>query len=268
MPHNSLFNGLAEQLDAGLSNDSGFTEPFRVHYFKPFTDDLYQAILDHLPDDRFYGYLMHRELVQSDGTSSRLGLPLTDERIEALPGPQKIFWRELTHALKGPEVRDVFRKHLAPQLMARFNAPVDQIPFHSAPLLFRDLAGYKLSPHPDSPRKVCTIQAYLPSDDSNIQLGTSVYRQLEDGSLELSRTLEYRPNTAYCFTVTNNSWHGNPFWDFSKPRNSLMLTYYRTPAGPFNLKYASGNAASPQQTMGAPQREQVEITKVEATNDQ
>ena len=251
MPHKSIFNSLADQLDDGLSNDTGFAEPFRVHYFKPFTDDLYQAILEHLPDDRFYGYLMHRELVRPDGTSTRLGLKLTDERIDALPESQKSFWRELTHVLKGPEVREVFRKHLAPQLMARFNTPVDQVPLHSAPVLFRDMAGYKLSPHPDSPRKVCTIQVYLPSDDSDVQLGTSVYRRLEDGSLELSRTLEYRPNTAYCFTVTDNSWHGNPFWDFKKPRNSLMLTYYREPPGPFNLRYKSPDSALPEQPVDA-----------------
>lgn len=246
MFHNGLFRGLADQLDVGLSNDSGFEEPFRVHYFKPFTDDLYRAVLDHLPDDRFYGYLMHRELVRPDGTSVRLGLYLTDERIETLPSSQKTFWRELVHVLREPAVRNVFRKHLADQLTARFNAPLDQIPLHPAPVLFRDLPGYKVLPHPDTPQKVCTIQVYLPSDDTDFHLGTSFYRKLDDGSLELSRTLEYRPNTAYCFTVTNNSWHGNPFGDFIKPRNSLMLTYYRTPMETFNLNYPSAEVAQPE----------------------
>ena len=98
-----------------------------------------------------------------------------------------------------------------------------------SPMLLRDLTGYRITPHPDTPIKACTIQIYLPFDESQCELGTSFYRKLEDGSLELARTLEYRPNTAYCFTVTNDSWHGTVFEDFTKPRNSLTLTYYKTP---------------------------------------
>src|SRR5262245_33716222 len=112
MSHKCSFGDLADQLDAALSNDSGFVEPFRVHYFKPFADDLYRAILDHLPDDRFYQYMMHRDAVRPDGTSTRLVLSLKEERIEGLPVSQRTFWGKLAALLRGPAVRDVFRKHL------------------------------------------------------------------------------------------------------------------------------------------------------------
>jgi len=220
---------IARHLDAALGNDAGFSEPFRVHSFTPFADDLYTAILAHLPGDEFYRYMMHRDAVRPDGTSTRLVLLLKDERIGVLPEAQRLFWRDLVDALNSPAVRDVFRKHLARELRARFGTPVEDIPFYPAPMLLRDLDGYKITPHPDTSIKICTIQLYLPADDSQRQLGTSFYRRLADGTFETARTLEFRPNTGYCFTVTENSWHGALFDSFAKPRNSLMLTYYREP---------------------------------------
>lgn len=68
-----------------------------------------------------------------------------------------------------------------------------------------------------------------PADDSQRELGTLFYWRLADGFFETTRTLEFRPNASYCFTVTENSWHGTAFGAFAKPKNSLMLTYYRAP---------------------------------------
>jgi hypothetical protein len=77
--------------------------------------------------------------------------------------------------------------------------------------------------------KTCTVQIYLPPDDAQRRLGTSFYRRSPDGKFELARTLEYMPNSAYCFTVGESSWHGTEFREFEKPRDSLMLTYFKEP---------------------------------------
>jgi hypothetical protein len=123
---------IAVHLEAALANDTGFSDPFRVHYFTPFAKDVYAAVLDHLPSDEFYQCMLHKDSVRPDGTSTRLVLSLKEERIAALPDPQRIFWRNLVQALNGPAVRDVFRKYLATELGARFGAPPDQMPFYPA----------------------------------------------------------------------------------------------------------------------------------------
>jgi hypothetical protein len=74
--------------------------------------------------------------------------------------------------------------------------------------LLRDFAGYRISPHPDSSKKACTVQFYLPSDDSQSDLGTSFYSRNADGSFVEEHKLPFLPNTGYGFKVSDNSWHG------------------------------------------------------------
>ena len=215
---------LAQTFDVALANDEGFRDPFRVHYFKPFSDELYEAILDHLPDNRYYQQMMHRDAMKPDGTSTRLIFALKSERIDMLPYAQKMFWRELSDELKGDDVRTVFQKHLKADLELRSDAPT----LYPALILLRDLSGYKITPHPDTPSKVVTCQFYLPENTGQIALGTSFYKKRADGSMEKAVTLGFYPNSAYCFTVTDRSFHGTEFEEFgSIPRNSMMLNYYK-----------------------------------------
>lgn len=222
---------IAEHLDAALSADTGWHVPFRVHVFKPFADDVYQEILERLPDSKFYRQLPHRDALREDGSSTRLVLMLKDERIDELPGALQKFWRVVSFVLKGIAVKEVFRKHMAAQLQKRFSEiPLADIPLHPALLLLRDFAGYKINPHPDSADKVITCQMYLPDDASQRSLGTSFYRKTDSGEFERERMVEHVPNQAYAFTVTRHSWHGCDFaFSSNKPRNSMMLIYYQKP---------------------------------------
>src|SRR5438046_2285673 len=110
-------------------------------------------------------------------------------------------------------LRDEFTRHL----MASINVttvspePVDHvehaagIKFHAIPILLRDLGGYKISIHCDSPRKAITTQYYLPADESQLHLGTTFHMQDECGFTKV-RTLRFAPNTGYAFPVTDQSW--------------------------------------------------------------
>ncbi len=178
-----------------------------VCYFKVFPDDYYPFILDNLPSSKLYKELLHEDTMPG----TRMVLPLE----EAPP-----FWRELSKVLCGAEIENTFRSEVG------FTGPV-----RAVARLFRDFKGYKILPHTDSSKKACTAQLYLPSDDTQEDLGTSFYSKNEDGSFKEERKLPFLPNTGYCFKVTNSSWHGTNFQIMTKPRDSLIITYYRAGNG-------------------------------------
>lgn len=186
----------------------GFSHPFKICYFSPFTPKLYPFILKNLPDDDCYVDLYHQDAVRADGTNSRAAL-LLDQN--APP-----FWHQLSDLLCSKKVEDIFREQLG------FEGPA-----HAVVRLLRDFNGYKISPHQDSSKKLCTVQFYLAENDEQIDLGTSFYSQNVNGTFLEHHKLKFMPNTGYCFKVSDVSWHGCNFKVLEKPRNTLILTYYK-----------------------------------------
>jgi len=87
-------------------------------------------------------------------------------------------------------------------------------------LLIRDIAGYHIGPHTDSPAKVITVLFYLPPDESLTGAGTSIYEPLKPGftceggphypasDFRIVETMAFKPNSAFAFLKSNNSFHG------------------------------------------------------------
>ena len=82
------------------------------------------------------------------------------------------------------------------------------IPMLPRPVLYTDLDGYAIKPHPDTRRKVLTMQIYLPADDSQRELGTAIYKVSPMGvfawksyGLAKEKTFPFLPNTGYAFVV-------------------------------------------------------------------
>lgn len=201
---------LVAHLDAHLGTDRGFFTPFRVHYFDAFPAEFYRFALSAMPPRDQYRDLPHEDAMRPDGTSTR--------KVLALDKSAPAFWCDLGAILCSTEVEEIFRRHVG------FAGPVRPIA-----RLLRDFAGYRIAPHPDSKKKACTVQIYLPADESQVALGTSFYsRRDDDGSFVEARKLPFLPNTGYCFKVTDASWHGADFPPFTKPRDSLIITYYKS----------------------------------------
>jgi hypothetical protein len=199
---------LIDHLNKKLNDGLGFSHPFKVYYFQPFPAEFYDHVLENLPEKGCYKYLHHEDATRCDGTSTRT--------VMVLDGHAPPFWRDLSLILCSSEVERVFRRYLG------FVGPV-----RASARLLRDFAGYKISPHPDSSKKACTVQFYLPANDSQSDLGTSFFSRNADGSFVEEHKLPFLPNTGYCFKVAENSWHGTNFQGLKEPRNSLLITYYK-----------------------------------------
>lgn len=190
-----------------------------------FPDGVYEDLVNNLPETRFYGEIRHEDAILPDGTSARRKLELRPARLRRLPTRQREVLSAVASAFSSPVVEAAFRSAFRESLAKRFKDP-DAVKFKPAVMLLRDLGGYKISVHTDSFRKAITTQYYLPTDDSQIHLGTSLHTGEGEGHSKF-KTLEFLPNTGYAFPVSSESWHSVKKMDSAdRPRNSLMVIYY------------------------------------------
>ena len=84
--------------------------------------------------------------------------------------------------------------------------------------LIKDQTDYKILPHTDQPGNVFTLLFYCPVDDTNRDLGLSIYEEgtgsyihTRDAGTKLLKEYkkaEFLPNRLVCFTRTDKTWHG------------------------------------------------------------
>jgi hypothetical protein len=192
----------------------------------------YATLIGALPADAFYRELKHSDAMLPDGRSARLQFPLLPENIRRLPkGPREI-WMAVMQAVTEPRVIEAWKMRFGPALEKVAGKPASRIRLRPYATLFRDIGGYKISIHPDSPRKAITTQYYLPADDSQAHLGTVFHALRADGCCEVAKTMRFGANTGYAFAVSPISYHSvSPMQATDRPRNSLMviISYDRGP---------------------------------------
>ncbi len=189
-----------------------------------FPQDIYAQILSHLPERSYYRGLKHSEALLPDGSSARLQFPLLPANIARLPQAQRQFWMAVAAAAKSREVQCAYKHKFRDSLERVSGKPLTSIRLRPYATLFRDVGGYKISVHPDSPRKAITTQFYLPADESQVHLGTVFHEQTPDGGYRQVKAMRFAPNTGYAFAVSPTSFHSvNPMRADDKPRDSLMI---------------------------------------------
>jgi hypothetical protein len=100
-------------------------------------------------------------------------------------------------------------------------------------MLIRDTEDYVIKPHPDGLNKLVTLQFYLPPDETQLELGTSLFRRhrgVLGSKFEEVKRFPFRPNSAYAFPVSDSparkSWHGREqLSGFKGVRNTLMVLF-------------------------------------------
>jgi hypothetical protein len=210
-----------------------------------FPSDTYDELLAQLPRQGAYdpfGYTKHAD---ADGAPTRFRFQLLATHFSRLPESSQQFWLGIRDVMGCEELkRAVFRK-LGGGLAFRYSVPEDRtadLPGFPEPTLLRETEGYRIAPHPDTRRKVVTMQVALPEDESQKDLGTEFYRRSvnpfsllrEPRGFDIVKQTPFLPNHAYAFTVLNTirrrSWHGRTTLQAqSGVRNTLQNLWYEKP---------------------------------------
>jgi hypothetical protein len=206
------------QLAYNLANAPirGFPYP---HIYVPdvFPAHFYAEIQANMPDPA--DMLSLKEGRGTSGYDERFVLEIAGHQVERLPEAKKQFWKGFSGWLLSGRIRDLVLGKFAPVIQQRFKGQKD-LQFYDEALLIQDTTNYKIGPHTDAQRKVVSLLFYLPKDDSQAHLGTSVYLPKDPrftcaggphypfDNFVRAATMPFKPNSLFAFVKTDRSFHG------------------------------------------------------------
>jgi hypothetical protein len=233
-------SGLADELIAhavaSINAAEHFSLPFPHIFFQDFFPAaFYRDLIRSLPVE---GY----DPITGEGT--RMALRLYGDNVAKIEPALRSKWAAVSETLCSQEIETAIRSKLYDGLEIRARGDklgsANDLKLVAKPVVYRDRDGYQIKPHPDTRKKVVTMQLYCPADDSQEALGTTLYRASLKGlmhvgsyCLEPVKTLPFLPNVGYAFVVlkayhslTKMSWHGRPAIHTDQPRVSILNTFY------------------------------------------
>ena len=222
-------HSLEHQLIAAVDRSELCHQPFDHIYMQDVLDPgTYEALLEAMPDRRFYHGLRHHDAMRTDGTSTRLRLYLYPELVARFPEAQRRAWVPVARALTSPGLENAFKRKFRDTLEKRFGKPIERILLYPIPILLRDQPGYRIGIHSDVPTKAITVQFYLPPDASQQHIGTIFHEGNEGEAAERTTQMAFMPSSGYAFPVTTaKSWHSATTTSTDDDeRVSMMVTYY------------------------------------------
>jgi hypothetical protein len=239
----TLRTAILQHLLSALQTTQVHETPFSHFYLEhAFPETIYQHMLAKLPDPPTYRSGDPKKHTREDGAITKGVLPLTQDRLQRLPGGQRELWTAVWEALGSSELQRAVFGMLATDLSRRFRLSRDrvhEIVAYPRSSLVRSLGGYELPPHPDGSSKIVTMQFYLPPDLTQEDLGTAVFvRRLfrfqtllnPRSRFERVKQFPFRPNSGYGFAVSRRSFHGREAVPMdSGVRNTLIHVYFADP---------------------------------------
>jgi hypothetical protein len=232
----SLVDELIAHAVASIEAADYSAAPFpHIVFRKFFPDDFYEELVRSVPTQ---GY------DPITGTGTRMALRLYGDHITHVEQPVRPIWEAASAILTSKAIEDVIRKRLHDGLEIRARgdkvADAAALKLVAKPVLYSDRDGYQIKPHPDTRKKVVTMQLYCPTDASQEKLGTTLYKASLKGlfhvdtyCLEPVKTIPFLPNLGYAFVVLkayhslrNMSWHGRPPIATDRQRISILNTFY------------------------------------------
>ncbi|MFN4177002.1 hypothetical protein [Phenylobacterium sp.] len=238
-----MSSALEGQLVYNIANTPVRPYPY-PHLYVPqvFPAEYYAALQANIPDPDVMLPIEQARPVR--GYKERFVLDL-NQHGDRLTADQNAFWRGTHALLTRGGLRDCLLRKFNGELRKRFEA--GPVTLSQETLLVEDITRYALGPHTDTPAKVITVLFYLPRDESQAHLGTSIYvpkdptRRCPGGphhgyeDFDRVATMPFMPNSMFAFVKTDNSFHGvEPVTDPDVRRWLLLydIKVQRTPAQP------------------------------------
>jgi hypothetical protein len=245
-PGRAIASRILEHMLGRLADTAAIDEPFSHIYLEEFVPaDIYERLLHSLPDPVIYTSAAERHYRGTDGAYVRRMFQLTPANIERLSADQQSLWRGLATAMTAPELKHAMFTKLARDLSFRYRvseAEAGGLPGYARPTLYRETEGFEIPPHPDTRKKVVTMHLYWPTDRSQLDLGTALYRRRLlswplggwQHRFVKVKQFPFQPNSGYAFVVNNSlsrrSWHGREKLPAGAGvRNTLLNTFYALP---------------------------------------
>lgn len=219
------------------------TDPF-PHFVTSgfFPSDVYKRLLESFPPEASFEAFQYEKFSNNDGESNRKRFRFENACLNQLPPSMQEFWYAVRAALGSVELKHTVFDKLTDGLAFRYGCrpgDVEDLPGFALPELFRETAGYRIKPHPDTRKKVVTMQIALPGDTNQKSLGTEFYRRTlrpsawvrDPKGFDIVKTMPFLPNTVYAFVVLNTirlkSWHGKSTLGASSgTRHSILNIWY------------------------------------------
>jgi hypothetical protein len=217
-----------------------------------FPREYYAELLRNLPPAEVLKPITQARNVRGP-YDDRFVLGLTPAELARLPDPYRAFWTDLTGWMVGGR--------FGPLVLGKFGHFIEQrfqgmsgVQFTDEALLVEDRTRYALGPHTDTPAKVLSMLFYLPADESQSHLGTSIYVPkdpqfvCEGGPhhpfdrFDRMITMPFVPNALFAFLKTANSFHGVEPIREESVRRHLLLYDVRLAAQPAPATPAPANA--------------------------
>jgi len=223
---NRSIRHISNAIDKAKKSDEPF---FHLRLTDIFPPDTYAQLLETMPAGEDYRVMSGRtkSTRTNDGHGTRVKIDLFPEYIRHLPEQKRKIWKLVGKALCSKEVRDAFRRQLAPGLERRFGPGYGSVGMYPIPILTRDIPGYKIGIHPDTHWKGMTIQLYLPRDRSIEHVGTIFHKRTGEKSYEKALQMPFAPNSGYAFAVDRHTYHSvDTVGPEVKTRDSILLTYF------------------------------------------
>jgi hypothetical protein len=193
--------------------------PFPHLYIRDaFPADYYARMQSMLPDPSRMVEIAKARGMAPGAYKERFVLAFSDEQLATLTVEQRAFWSELHKWMVGGAFRQLMLERFGMFLQQRFKGQT--VTFYDETLLVQDTTNYALGPHSDAPRKVITFLFYLPKDESQSHLGTSIYVPKDRGfrcpggphyphaQFDRVWTMPFLPNSAFIFVKNDLSFHG------------------------------------------------------------
>jgi len=185
-----------------------------------FPEAYYRDAIAHFPRDP--QLIPLSQTGRTSGYDERLVALFNDAHFQSLEAEQRKFWTIFGNWLYSErfinEVIHHFSSHVDERI--RLLASNGQLQVHGDALLVSDKTKYAIGPHTDAAHRLITFLFYMPENDSQRELGTSLYEPKEASfrcrggphyafeHFNKLSTVEYLPNRALIFVRTDQSFHG------------------------------------------------------------